>query len=204
MSLHTERRVVVHAGRRFVVTAPTVQTVLTAVRVFASEMVVLRKEYLKEPLTPDVWIEVSAKMLTAKGKAASEVLGTCCALWQGAPGDLEELAGADISLRDALARAMLSICDPAAIMANMSWDDIDDAISGTPAEPEAAPADDGPTALDILVTTVALAFHQPPGAVMGWPYEAVTALFDSIIPACHAREREAPAQSAKLAEYGVH
>lgn len=203
MSLHTERRVVTHAGRRFVVSAPTVETVLTALRVYAAEIVILRREYLKDALTPDVWLDVAAKMLLAKGRASAEVLETCCALWEGGPGQLEEIAQSDPALRENLARAVLDLCNPEAIVNRLSWAVIDAALSGAKEQAE-DDGEDGPSAIDVLVVSVALALHQPPAAVMGWPYEMVCDLFETIIPACTSYEKAGGDDKAKLAEYGVH
>ena len=205
MSLHTQRRVIVHGGRRCVVSAPTVQTVLTAVRVFAQEIVLLRREFLKsEHLPAETWIDVCARMLLAKSRAAADVLSTCCSLWEGAPGELEELAAADAVLREKLGRAVVSLCDPSTIIARLSWEAIDAAVSGAPVEPEEDEPDDGPSAIEILVVTVAQAFHQPPASVMDWPYQMVTDLFETILPACNSSQKVDETSKAKLAEYGVH
>lgn len=205
MSLHTERRVVVWNGARFVVTAPTVVTVLTAVRMFAQEIVVLRKEFHADPLTPGVWVEVAAKMLLAKARESATVLSTCCTLHDGAPGQLEDLAYSSHDLRDKLARAMLALCDPEKIVGCLSWDAVDSALGKTPdEEADVDDSDEGPSAIDVMVATVALAFHQPPAAVCEWSYEAVTALFESIVPACQNYERASTVSKKKLAEYGVH
>lgn len=171
--------VVIHDGRRYIVRAPTLATVLLASGLFPEEVAAFAKVAVENPAVltggRDVWAGVISDMrLDVSDGRAGEVLESCCALMGGGPGDVLVHTSADAELAVNLAGAVLSLCDVPKCFEAAGWGkvgkkSIEELESGKPE----GWFDPGARNLEIGLYNLAKEFHCSPGDVMCWPFEFV-------------------------------
>jgi len=212
--LMRERRVEIIDGRRFLVYEPTCTTIVKILYLFSQELLILRKEFLTGPaLETETWCSVGSRLFNSKPMQATEVLATCCELWEGAPGEIESVmrsrtpeSDSGLMIRERLSESVLTLCDVNTIVGLMSWDHIDARIIADGGGDDDADVldDEVPSGLEIVVTCVASRFGQDPRVVMHWPYEMVTTLYEQLLPATEEHEEARRIQADRLREFGVH
>lgn len=155
-----ERRLVVVAGRRFIVRPPTVRTFYLALECFGSEIAIVRSAARKAEGGLSVAVAV-APFLTDPGHTRlARVLKTCVEFPIGLEGDFERVLADDDATAMELALTVADMIDVKGL----------DAMLTPPDAQRVEPGEsDGPSDESALVFGCAERFHIDPMAVMEWP-----------------------------------
>lgn len=182
MSLEAAARrccVVEHGGRRYLVSAPTLATVVLASGLFPREVAAFAHVAVERPeiLTggPRAWHGVLSDILTDTSDGrAGEILETCCALIGGARGDVLVAVTESSELAVLLGVAVLTLCDVPRCFEGAGWAK----LGRTPIEDLEAPRPQGwfdPSDYKAPIGLVQLSRNHgcSPTEVMAWPFEVV-------------------------------
>ena len=208
-----ERRTVTVKGRRFVVSKPTVETVIVAMVRLGVDFASIRRSLLdagdriSDP-RPAVLSFLLADAVQV-GKVA-DVLSTCAAVDGLDREAVRDVIAADVDAARALIAAVLTLCDANRIAAQMNLEAVAAALEAKASdEPESA----GPSAVEFAIAVVAENYKAAgvtPFDVMGWPYEAVLTLVDELLPAlrgmtvaAHGGAQEADPAAVPISRRGV-
>lgn len=172
-------RVVEHRGRRYLVSPPTLATVLLAEALFAQEIAAFAHGAVQQPVLiseNDAIRRGSIETIvsdTSDG-AAGEVLETCCALMGGERGDVLVQVTNDHTLAVALGVAVLSLCDVPRCFTAAGWQK----IGKTPIEHLEDERPDGwvnpgDRMLELGVVALAERHASSPMDILAWPFEVV-------------------------------
>ena len=163
----SKRTVLLRGGRRIVCRPPTVESFLRFESIFQREIEsTLRVRRRLRSLGPDPVAELLPIFLQDLPRVAS-VLSSCVELWDGAPGDLEREIENDAGTAEAVALAVLQLCDVPRIASKFDED--------LPRAPE-----DGPSLSEQALVKVAETFALDPAAIMAWPYEQFVTVADCL------------------------
>lgn len=190
-SLMDGRTVVTHGGRRFVCRAPSCRTVILALSHFSLQILGARLTFRKNPaafagLSAQMRAGLVLREIPAESwPAVGQVLESCCELYGGAPGEIEELLAAEggRTLASELIAGVAALCDVGRLVEACELDKRVEELESDEELPEATAGDDGPLPMEIIVTRIAERFGQAPHQVMEWPYVEVIDLCESILPA---------------------
>ena len=194
-------RVIEHRGRRYLVNAPTLATVVMASALFPKEIAAFAQVAVASPAVLYGDVEVFRGVLgdlitdTSDGRAG-EVLETCCSLIAGSRGDVLGNVCDDPSLAIALGTAVLSLCDVPRCFKSAGWED----IGKTPIDQLEAGRPDGwvdPSDYKLELGVVAMCerYSCSPMDVLAWPFEVVLMVNEAaeILSDPEARQRVADA-----------
>lgn len=187
-----ERRLVEHAGRRYLVSPPTVETVVAALCACGAQLAGVRLAWKKAPEAFAVNPVAACLPFFADEQAVAAVLVTCVEMDDGTRGQLEIALRTDRKLVEALIREGIAMSDVDSLVAFMGLDDYLESLEGrtagdTTADDDVSP--DGPSALELLIVGIAERFHVEPLAVMRWPAGMFIAIAEKILPALYPAPR---------------
>lgn len=179
---------------------PTVETMHLFLLVYASEIMAAAKmAYELELSLGDDPAKTLLPLFTKDRARALTVLQTCCEPAMGVL--LEDAIQADGGLVDALAAAVLRLCDPARIVGSLCLRAALE-VADTPEElPEALP-EEGPSPQELAVVALAQRFHIDPSAICAWPYERFLSVW-SCIEELNRQEREAAGIEEPFEDWAV-
>ena len=187
----TERRVVTHSGRRFVVTKPSCEAVTLALSRLGGTILACRGAFIKSPHLFTGDLVATFLPFFSDTPALAEVLASCVNLHGGAPGETEAALEEDSALREKIVRALVEVSDLGRIVSLLDLDDLarkltSEPETGAPGEiPE--PGKSGPSPMELLCVGLAERYGCSPFGVMGWPYEAVMSIAVEILPMLQPR-----------------
>lgn len=172
--------VVTHHGRRYIVRAPTLATVMLASGLFPKEIAAFAKMAVDNPALLERDDEMRRGILgqltaDVDGGRVGEVLETCCGRIGGNKGEVMLDASDDPSLAVALAVAVLSLCDAKRCFVSAGWEElgkktVDELEHADSAGDWFDPSD---YATEVGIDTMAREFHCSTQDVMRWPFEVV-------------------------------
>ena len=182
MSLEAAARrccVVEHHGRRYLVSPPTLATVILANALFPHEVAGFAKVAVESPAVLDGGPEVLRGVLgdlitdTSDGRAG-EVLETCCAQIGGDRGDVLGNVSGDPELAIALGTAVLSLCDVPRCFKGAGWHKLGKlSIEELEATRPAGWVDPSDNQTEMGVVTLAKEHSCSPMDILAWPFEVV-------------------------------
>lgn len=165
-----------HLGRRFLCRAPTVQTIHWLLQLFYVELAGLIKAVQALPAGQS-WTTLLHAYTARDRIKLAVLLSTCVELWQGAPGELEELVQDNQDLALQLIQAVVHLADVEAISESMALDRLPEISK----EQREQTAEEMVSAQDRAVCHVAMLFHQSPEQVMQWSYMAFVRAMDAVL-----------------------
>lgn len=182
MSLEAAARrccVVSHHGRRFLVSPPTLGTVILANALFPHEVAGFAKVAVKSPAVlqggPVEFRGILGDLLkdTSDGRAG-EVLETCCEQIGGHRGDVLTQVSEDPTLAVALGTAVLSLCDVPRCFKGAGWDKLGKlSIEELEATRPAGWVDPSENQTPMGLVTLSQEHSCSPMDVAAWPFEVV-------------------------------
>lgn len=212
MSLEAAARrccVVEHRGRRYLVSPPTLATVVMANSLFPNEVAGFAKVAVESPTIlhggPAVFHGVLGDIVTdtADGRAG-EVLETCCELIGGSRGDVLVNVSDDRELAIALGAAVLTMCDVPRCFNGAGWQklgmkSIEELEAGRPA----GWVDPSDNKTEMGVVTLAREHSCSPMDVLAWPFEVVLMVNDARALLADPAAREMVADAGKEFPLGL-
>ena len=182
MSLEAAARrccVVEHRGRRYLVSPPTLATVVLANALFPNDVAELARAVVETPETlhgDRIAFETLLRSIitdTSDGRAG-EVLETCCALIGGSRGEVLVDVTADLDLASALGVAVLSLCDVPRCFKGAGWAKLGKlSIGDLEATRPVGWVDPSDNQTEMAVVTLAMEHSCSPMDVLAWPFEVV-------------------------------
>jgi hypothetical protein len=204
MSLEAAARrccVVEHRGRRYLVSAPTLATVVMASGLFPEEIAGFAHVAVESPDvlsgSPDVFRGILGDLIrdTSDGRAG-EVLETCTELIGGSRGDVLGQVSQDRELAIVLGTAVLSLCDVPRCFKGAGWE----RLGTTPIDQLVSPkphdwVDPSDGATGHALVKLSKEHSCSPMDVMAWPFEVVLMVNEAnaFLSDPEARERAAAA-----------
>ncbi len=161
-------RVVRVGERRFVCRPPTLEALVRLLMLYPLEVQAIQGARLEHPELPATLDDLLPLFLADRARAAT-VLEACVALHGGVPGEARELLTADAGALEAIARAVVALCDVEALARDLPPPHAKDS------SPPELPADEQDSTWDIALCGVGRAFGVPPHELYAWPAEAVLA-----------------------------
>jgi len=171
--------VVEHRGRRYLVSAPTVATLVLTCDLFPKHVASFAKYAVGSPeilaCGPDSFRGVLNDLVddVSDGRAG-EVLETCCVQMGGSRGDVLVSVTSDRDLAIALGLAILSLCDIPRCFKGAGWDKVGKRSIEELENPRPAGwVDIGDSAFELGIVALSRDHHCSVMDIMAWPFEVL-------------------------------
>lgn len=201
MARLTQSRRVSVGGRTFVCSPPTVGTVDAALDLFGVEIWGLARTAYHEEVEAEITVEAALPLFLG-GPRAAAVLATCVTC-DGA--DVEQILASSPDLQLDIARAVLSMCDVAAVSASLGLERATLRIpdgSDVATDPDEAPF--VPSPFHTAIIAMARMHGCSPVEILAWPYALFAGALTLGDPRNHpAQERGAADPARSAAEFQV-